>query len=98
MKGGLIMQNIFKFKYMGNTFYPVGQISPKMSLKKASLYLRSTDLIDIAQWNYSDFYNAATRKCDTCDVFICEETGKLYIPCENDLMIWEGEYIPIAIL
>lgn len=32
------MENVFKFKYKGYTFIPVGQISPKMSLKKASLY------------------------------------------------------------
>ena len=34
-------------------------------------------------YSHNGFYNAATDK--KCDLFRCEENGKLYIPCENDL-------------
>lgn len=98
------MKDVFKFSYNGYTFVPVGQIDPKMTLKKASLYLESAfiglskyDHDNQKGWSYNEFYNAATSKCDTCDVFYCEETGKYYIPCENELMVWNGDFVRIKV-
>ena len=34
-------------------------------------------------YNYDDFYSASTDK--KCDIFRCLETGKLYVPCANEL-------------
>lgn len=33
---------------------------------------------------YEDFYAASTDK--ECDVFRCVETGRLYVPCANELL------------
>lgn len=99
------MSKVFEFKYNGYTFIPVGQIDPKTSFKKASLYLANAYEGMLGYdwtngglvWNYDDFYNAATPICDTCDVFLCTETGHIYTPFSKDLMLWYGEYIPIRI-
>lgn len=34
-------------------------------------------------YSHQDFYRASTDK--ECDLFRCVETGRLYMPCENDL-------------
>lgn len=98
------MRNVFKFQYKGYTFIPLGQISPEMSLKRAALYLRSNtiglcayDKEGTKGWSYNDFYKAATPKCDICDVFYCEEARKNYIPCNNELMEWSGDYTKIHV-
>lgn len=42
-----------------------------------------------SKFNYSHegFYAAATDK--ECDIFRCVENGRLYVPCENDLQLYE---------
>ncbi len=42
-----------------------------------------------SKFNYSHdgFYAASTVK--DCDIFRCVENGRLYVPCENDLQIYE---------
>lgn len=37
-------------------------------------------------YSHKAFYEASTDK--TCDIFRCVETGKLYVPCENELFIY----------
>lgn len=98
------MKDVFKFNYKGYTFVPVGQINPKMSSKVVSLYLENTEM-DCFKcygnsergWSYNDFYDAATSKCDTCDVFYCEETEEYYIPGEKELFIWNGGFYRIQV-
>ena len=36
-----------------------------------------------ADYSYEGFYEASTDK--SCDIFRCEENGKLYVPCLNEL-------------
>jgi hypothetical protein len=36
-----------------------------------------------ADYDYDDFYSASTDK--ECDIFRCVETGRLYVPCANEL-------------
>lgn len=38
------------------------------------------------QYKYEAFYKAATDK--TCDIFHCEENGKIYVPGTNELFIY----------
>lgn len=38
------------------------------------------------QYKYEAFYKAATDK--TCDIFRCEENGKIYVPGTNELFIY----------
>ena len=35
---------------------------------------------------YEDFYKAATDK--TCDIFRCEENGRIYVPASRELFIY----------
>ncbi len=100
------MSKVFEFEYNGYTFIPVGQIDPKISFKKASLYLANAYEGMLGYdwtngglvWSYSDFYHAASPICDTCDVFLCIETGYNYTPCQHDLMVWYGGFIPIKLM
>lgn len=38
------------------------------------------------QYVYADFYKAATDK--TCDIFRCEENGRIYVPASRELFIY----------
>ena len=38
------------------------------------------------QYDYEAFYKAATDK--DCDLFRCEETGKIYMPGKNELFLY----------
>lgn len=40
-------------------------------------------------YNYEDFYAGSTEQ--ECDLFLCVENGKLYLPGENYLFLWNGE-------
>ena len=39
-----------------------------------------------APYGYDGFYAASTDK--DCDIFRCEETGRLYVPGQNELFIY----------
>lgn len=86
------------FEYGGYHFTPVRQFTKKENaLTKIAQKLRTDIELGFckkgyayqSKFNYanSDFYVASTDK--NCDIFRCEENGKLYVPCENDLQ----EYI-----
>lgn len=40
-------------------------------------------------YNHKDFYNKTRAK--KCDLFVCVQNGKLYLPCENELFEWRGD-------
>jgi hypothetical protein len=40
-----------------------------------------------ADYSHAGFYEASTDK--TCDLFRCEENGKIYIPCANELFEYQ---------
>lgn len=94
------MGEVFKFKYNGYTFIPLGKIDSEVPFYLANAYngMLGYDWTNGGLvWNYGDFYNAATSICDACDVFLCVETGYTYTPYPKDLMLWYGKYIPIRI-
>ena len=47
---------------------------------------------DFPKYSYDDFY--AVSNAPTADVFRCLETGRNYIPGENELFGYEGEFQP----
>lgn len=83
------------FIYCGFTFYPYSQLSESMDLKEISSYLYSMrnekEMQEIiGRWNYEEFYRASGNS--QYDLFLCKETGKLYLPGRNELFEWmKGE-------
>lgn len=37
-------------------------------------------------YSHKSFYKASPDK--KCDIFLCVENGKLYVPCENELFLF----------
>lgn len=82
------------FEYGGYHFTPERQLTRKeSSLSSISKHQRIDTELGFCKkgytyaskfdYSYDGFYNAATEK--EFDLFRCEENGKLYIPCANDL-------------
>ncbi len=82
------------FEYGGYHFTPERQLTRKeSSLSSISKRQRIDTELGFCKkgyayeskfdYSYDGFYNAATEK--DFDLFRCEENGKLYIPCANDL-------------
>lgn len=82
------------FEYGGYHFTPERQLTRKeSSLSSISKHQRIDTELGFCKkgyvyaskfdYSYDGFYNAATEK--EYDLFRCEENGKLYIPCANDL-------------
>lgn len=62
-----------------------------MSLKEISKYLRDTKgtMLGLVAYDRTKFYAASGDS--KADVFLCVETGKQYIPCENSLQEYQRE-------
>lgn len=88
---------MFTFKYCGWTFRPVGRIDSKMSFKTGLIHTHSAAINDFMDYNYNNFYNAATPLSDRCDVFYCEESGNYYTPGEEELFQWRGPFEAINV-
>ena len=87
------------FEYGGLHFIPERQFEP--AGKHHSLIHVSRLRLDVelgfckkgyaypSKFNYSHegFYAASTDK--KCDIFRCVENGRLYVPSENDLQLYE---------
>ncbi len=82
------------FEYGGYHFTPERQLTQsESSLSSISKHQRIDTELGFCKedyayeskfgYSYESFYEAATEK--EFDLFRCEENGKLYIPCENDL-------------
>jgi N12 class adenine-specific DNA methylase len=56
------------------------------------LHLSTYHTEDFPKYSYEDFY--AVSNAPTADVFRCLETGRNYIPGENELFGYEGEFQP----
>jgi hypothetical protein len=82
------------FKYKGYTFIPFRKLTKKESKLNLSLPLETDFEIDLRKYdnnyNYKEFYEASGKS--EMDVFYCVETGKGYIPCENELFILNDGY------
>lgn len=82
------------FEYNGFHFVPLRSFNQKeidMSLKEISKYLRDTKgtMLGSVAYDRTKFYAASGDS--KADVFLCVETGKQYIPCENSLQEYQRE-------
>lgn len=88
-----------QFTYGGFTFEPRGTFQDhgikkgKREFVQISRALHYANYGNVADgdhpFNYDDFYKAAGEKED--DVFYCQETGELYVPCAAVLPIFDRE-------
>ena len=88
------------FEYQGYHFEPVGVLPHGLEGKElvnltrgnTELHLSTYEREDDILYSYAGFYEAsgATK----ADIFQCMETGRNYIPGENELFGYEGEFLP----
>jgi len=84
-------QNKSSFEYGGYHFTPIRQFRKnegdffKINSRQYSDFGLGFSTYDWqkVKYSYDDFYTASTDK--NCDIFRCEETGKLYVPGLNEL-------------
>lgn len=85
--------------YGGYTFSPVRNFEEE-EFKTITKHLRSDRELGFSKydgakhlWSYEDFYKAcsANKRAQNCDIFYCIETGKYYIPGENELFEYVAE-------
>lgn len=55
----------------------------KKDARYAMRNMWSDRAVNLPEYRYEDFYAASTDK--NCDIFRCEETGRLYVPGANEL-------------
>lgn len=78
-----------RFSYQGREYYPFGRLDKGMGLKEISDHLWA-QRGDTETWDYDAFYQAS--RGSKMDLFLCEQTGRLYLPGENELFVWlEGK-------
>ena len=92
------------FEYGCYHFLPVGTFKEK-DFQKLVKHLRTDPELGVCASGYAypckvlyshkSFYDASTVK--SADVFRCLENGKNYTACQNDLKLFEGEYLPLGL-
>ena len=88
------------FEYQGYHFEAVGILPEGIEGKdlvaqtrsNTELHLSTYHTEDFPKYSYDVFY--AVSNAPTADVFRCLETGRNYIPGENELFGYEGEFQP----
>ena len=88
------------FEYQGYHFEAVGILPEGIEGKdlvaqtrsNTELHLSTYHTEDFPKYSYEEFY--AVSNAPTADVFRCLETGRNYIPGENELFGYEGEFQP----
>lgn len=88
------------FEYQGYHFEAVGGLPEGLEGKdlvaqtrsNTELHLSTYHTEDFPKYSYDEFY--AVSNAPTADVFRCLETGRNYIPGENELFGYEGEFQP----
>ena len=88
------------FAYQGYHFEAVGVLPEGIEGKdlvaqtrsNTELHLSTYHTEDFPKYSYDDFY--AVSNAPTADVFRCLETGRNYIPGENELFGYKGEFQP----
>lgn len=88
------------FEYQGYHFEAIGILPEGIEGKdlvaqtrsNTELHLSTYHTEDFPKYSYDDFY--AVSNAPTADVFRCLETGRNYIPGENELFGYEGEFQP----
>ena len=88
------------FEYNGYHFEPTGILSARRTLKEISNETISNNTLGMSAYegathpySYEEFYNAANSS--SADIFKCVENGRLYIPGENELFEYTGNFNPI---
>ena len=88
------------FEYNGYHFEPTGILPAGRTLKEISNETISNNALGMSAYegathpySYEAFYNAANSS--SADIFKCVENGRLYIPGENELFEYTGNYNPI---
>ena len=88
------------FEYQGYHFEPVGILPQGLEGKElvnrtrgnTELHLTTYEREDDILYSYAEFYEASGSS--KADIFRCMETGRNYIPGENELFGYEGEFLP----
>ena len=88
------------FEYQGYHFEPVGILPQGLEGKElvnqtignTELHLTTYEREDDILYSYAAFYEASGSS--KADIFRCMETGRNYIPGENELFGYEGEFLP----
>ena len=88
------------FEYQGYHFEPVGILPQGLEGKElvnqtrgnTELHLTTYEREDDILYSYAGFYEASGSS--KADIFQCMETGRNYIPGENELFGYEGEFLP----
>ena len=88
------------FEYQGYHFEAIGMLPEGIEGKdlvaqtrsNTELHLSTYHTEDFPKYSYDDFY--AVSNAPTADVFRCLETGRNYIPGENEMFGYEGEFQP----
>ena len=88
------------FEYQGYHFEPVGILPQGLEGKElvnqtrgnTELHLTTYEREDDILYSYAGFYEASGSS--NADIFRCMETGRNYIPGENELFGYEGEFLP----
>ena len=87
------------FEYGEKHFLGVGQLPPPKERDLSRTLCYDPDIAfethngDAVQYNRTEFLTAAGES--KCDVFRCYENGKLYVPSENEMFHYTGEYLPL---
>lgn len=90
------------FNYGGYKFISAGKFDRRKFHTLANLRLRSHTELKLwdgyfamafneepsTQYNHEAFYEAMNNSED--DIFLCVEDLKFYVPCEHELMVFEG--------
>ena len=88
------------FEYQGYHFEAVGVLPQGLEGKElvnqtrgnTELHLTTYEREDDILYSYAGFYEASGSS--KADIFRCMETGRNYIPGENELFGYEGEFLP----
>ena len=88
------------FEYQGYHFKAVGVLPQGLEGKElvnqtrgnTELHLTAYEREDDILYSYAGFYEASGSS--KADIFRCMETGRNYIPGENELFGYEGEFLP----
>ncbi len=100
-----IKENPNAFEYGGCHFLPVGVINGSTQFEHITHHTAPDRKLGIwtnqyvekygenkIDYKHKDFYMACNDI--PCDIFKCLENGKVYIPAENELLEYTGEYKP----
>lgn len=92
-------ENPKTFEYGGKRFCPFRRLtSEESSVYYAMRHSARDDGLGMLNkeypnskypYNHSEFYEKSGVK--NCDLFVCLDNGKLYLPCDNELFEWQGD-------